>query len=94
MALAAGKDPVQFRLDMLQKARTNPVGAIKYDIARMETVIKQAAEKSDGEQRKGVAGFQAFISPRILCSTGLRCGNESRVNLPLLKYMPWQIVVK
>jgi isoquinoline 1-oxidoreductase beta subunit len=29
VALAAGKDPVQFRLDLLQKARTNPAGAIK-----------------------------------------------------------------
>jgi isoquinoline 1-oxidoreductase beta subunit len=63
VALAAGKDPVQFRLDLLQKARTNPAGEIKYDIARMETVIKQAAEKSGWGTKSGVSqGFSVYFS--------------------------------
>jgi isoquinoline 1-oxidoreductase subunit beta len=63
IAMAAGKDPVQFRLQLLQKAKTNPVGAIKYDIDRMEIVIKQAAAKSGWGTKKGVAqGFSVYFS--------------------------------
>ncbi len=63
VALAAGKDPVQFRLELLQKARTKPVGAIKYNIDRMETVIKQVAEKSGWGTKKGVSqGFSVYFS--------------------------------
>ena len=64
VALAAGKDPVQFRLELLQKARTNPVGKNNnYDINRMETVIKQAAEKSGWGKKKDVhQGFSVYFS--------------------------------
>jgi len=63
VAQAAGKDPVQFRLDLLQKARTNPAGAIKYSIDRMETVIKTAAEKSNWGKKTGVSqGFSVYFS--------------------------------
>ena len=63
VALTAGKDPVQFRLDLLQKARTNPVGRISYDIDRMETVIKKAAEISQWGKKKNVSqGFSVYFS--------------------------------
>src|SRR4030095_13027466 len=63
VALAAGKDPVQFRLDLLQKARTKPVGTIGYNIDRMETVIKTAAERSGWGTKKGVSqGFSVYFS--------------------------------
>jgi isoquinoline 1-oxidoreductase subunit beta len=63
VAMAAGKDPVQFRLDLLQKARTKPVGTISYNIDRMETVIKTAAEKSGWGTKKGVSqGFSVYFS--------------------------------
>jgi isoquinoline 1-oxidoreductase beta subunit len=63
VALAAGKDPVQFRLELLQKARTSPVGKFNYDIERMETVIKQAAEKSGWGKKKNVSqGFSVYFS--------------------------------
>ncbi len=63
VAIAAGKDPVQFRLDLLQKARMKPAGAVKYNIDRMETVIKQVAEKSGWGTKKGVSqGFSVYFS--------------------------------
>lgn len=63
VAQAAGKDPIQFRLELLAKARTSPVGAIKYDIGRMETVIKTAAEKSSWGKKAGVfQGFSVYFS--------------------------------
>ncbi|MEO6723529.1 MAG: molybdopterin cofactor-binding domain-containing protein [Ferruginibacter sp.] len=63
VAHAAGKDPVQFRIDLLDKARKTPAGAIKYDIGRMEEVIKQAAEKSGWGKKPGVfQGFSVYFS--------------------------------
>ena len=63
IAQATGKDPVQFRLDLLQKARTRPVGTIGYNIDRMETVIKTAAERSGWGTKKDVSqGFSVYFS--------------------------------
>ena len=63
VAGAAGKDPVQFRLELLQKAKATPVGAINYNINRMETVIKTAAEKSGWGTKPGVSqGFSVYFS--------------------------------
>jgi isoquinoline 1-oxidoreductase beta subunit len=65
VALAAKKDPVQFRLDLLSRAKKSPVGAIKYDIDRMSTVIQLAAEKSGWGKRKGISqGFSVYFSHR------------------------------
>jgi len=61
VAHAAGKDPVQFRLDLLQKARTAPVGNIGYNIDRMETVIKTVAEKAGWGKKPG-QGFSVYFS--------------------------------
>ncbi|MCI4668251.1 MAG: molybdopterin-dependent oxidoreductase [Bacteroidia bacterium] len=46
VAHAAGKDPLQFRLDMLENAKNNPVGEVKYDPERCIGVLKLAAEKA------------------------------------------------
>lgn len=63
VAHAAGKDPVQFRLDLLQKARTNPAGDVRYNIDRMETVIKTIADKSGWGKKKDVSqGFSVYFS--------------------------------
>ncbi|WP_345156395.1 xanthine dehydrogenase family protein molybdopterin-binding subunit [Pontibacter saemangeumensis] len=65
VAHAAGKDPVQFRLELLDKAKKSPVGEIKYDIDRMRGVINLAAEKSGWGKKKGVAqGFSVYFSHR------------------------------
>ena len=63
VAEAAGKDPVQFRLDLLAKARTAPAGVIKYSIDRMEAVIKMAAEKAGWGKKPGIhQGFSVYYS--------------------------------
>jgi isoquinoline 1-oxidoreductase beta subunit len=63
VAEAAGKDPIQFRLELLQKAKTNKVGKINYEIDRFETVIKQVAEKVGWGKKPGVSqGFSVYFS--------------------------------
>ncbi len=63
VAEAAGKDPVQFRLELLEKAKKSPVAPIKYNLDRMETVIKMAAEKSGWGKKTGVfQGFSVYYS--------------------------------
>ncbi|HWA34522.1 MAG TPA: molybdopterin cofactor-binding domain-containing protein, partial [Cyclobacteriaceae bacterium] len=65
VADAAGKDPIQFRLDLLDKAKRAPVGAIKYDIDRMKGVINLAKEKAQWGTKKNLAqGFSVYFSHR------------------------------
>lgn len=65
VAMAAKQDPVQFRLNLLERAKKTPVGAIKYDIDRMKTVIALAAEKSGwGKKKNLVQGFSVYFSHR------------------------------
>ena len=63
IAVEIGKDPIEMRLELLQKAKTAPVGAIKYDIGRMEKVIKAVAEKAAWGKKKDVSqGFSIYFS--------------------------------
>ncbi|RRB06686.1 xanthine dehydrogenase family protein molybdopterin-binding subunit [Larkinella rosea] len=65
VAHTAGKDPVQFRLELLDKAKQKPTGKITYDIDRMRGVIELAAEKSGWGKNKNVAqGFSVYFSHR------------------------------
>lgn len=65
VAEAAGKDPVAFRLELLEKAKKSPAGPVKYDVDRMIAVIKLAAEKSNWGKKKGVhQGFSVYFSHR------------------------------
>jgi isoquinoline 1-oxidoreductase beta subunit len=65
VALASGQDPVKFRLDLLDKAKQAPTGAIKYDIDRMKGVIELAAAKSGWGTKKDVSqGFAVYFSHR------------------------------
>jgi isoquinoline 1-oxidoreductase beta subunit len=65
VAEAAGKDPVQFRLELLDKARKNPVGKIGFDIERTDNVIRTVAEKAGWGKRKDVhQGFSMYFSHR------------------------------
>ncbi len=64
VAQVAGKDPVQFRLELLDKAKQKPTGSIQYDIDRMRGVIELAAEKAGwGKKKPGVSqGFSVYFS--------------------------------
>ncbi len=65
VALEAGKDPVQFRLDLLKRAKTNPVGELGYDVDRMIGVVEAAAEKSNwGKNGNVKQGFSVYFSHR------------------------------
>ncbi|HEX8039647.1 MAG TPA: molybdopterin cofactor-binding domain-containing protein, partial [Chryseosolibacter sp.] len=65
VAYAAKVDPVKFRLDLLERAKKSPVGAIKYDIDRMKGVIELAAEKSNWGKKPNVSqGFSVYFSHR------------------------------
>ena len=65
VAEAVKQDPIQFRLNLLEKAKKYPVGAIKYDIDRMKTVIELAREKSEWGKKKNISqGFSVYFSHR------------------------------
>ena len=59
-----GKDPVELRLELLDKAINNPVGEVAGDPKRYKAAVELAKEKSNwGNPREGVSqGFAAFYS--------------------------------
>ena len=64
VAEAAGKDPFDFRLELLERARMNPVGEHNdYDTARYAGVLELVREKSGwGENKPGVhRGVSAYF---------------------------------
>lgn len=66
VALAAKKDPVEFRMELFEKAKANPVGGeLGYDVDRMIGVTKMAAEKSNWGKNPNVKqGFSVYFSHR------------------------------
>lgn len=79
VAHAAGKDPVTFRLELLEKAKAKPAGAVKYDIDRTIGVIKLVAEKSGWGTKKGIAqGFSVYFAHRSyvaqVCEVAMKGG--------------------
>ncbi len=64
IAEETGKDPIQFRLDLLQRAKDNPVGERNdYDAARYAGVLELVRDKSnwDTEQSTGHRGVSAYF---------------------------------
>ncbi len=63
VAEAAGKDPIEFRLELLQRAKDNPVGEEnEYDPERLAGVLKLVREKSNWPQapsgtHRGVSAY-------------------------------------
>ncbi|MDX2249522.1 MAG: molybdopterin cofactor-binding domain-containing protein [Bacteroidia bacterium] len=63
LAELAGKDPIDFRLELLDRAKNNPVGTNNdYDADRYAGVLKLVREKSkwdesDGKTHRGVAAY-------------------------------------
>jgi isoquinoline 1-oxidoreductase subunit beta len=67
VAEAAGKDPVDFRLELLDRAKKDPVGEIHYDIDRMKGVVQLAAEKSGWGKKPGVSqGFSVYFPTGLM----------------------------
>ncbi|MET0242249.1 MAG: molybdopterin cofactor-binding domain-containing protein [Flavitalea sp.] len=65
VAFETKKDPIQLRIDLLEKAKAKPAGPVRYDIERMLSVTKTVAEKSDWGKKKNVAqGFSVYFSHR------------------------------
>ena len=68
VAEAAGKDPIQFRLDLFKKAKDNPVGENNdYEAARYAGVLELVKEKSGWGQgssnlHRGVAAYYCHNS--------------------------------
>ena len=64
LAKEMGVDAVQLRLDILERAKTNPVGEIDYEPEKMIGVIKLAAEKGNwSNPEQGVSkGFSCYYS--------------------------------
>ncbi len=64
IAETIGKDPIQFRLDLLQRAEDNPVGEKNdYDAARYAGVLKLVRDKSDWDVNQSNAhrGISAYF---------------------------------
>lgn len=64
VAEAAGKDPIEFRLELLERAKTNPIGENNdYDADRYAGVLKLVKDKSHwGEEKAGVhRGVSAYF---------------------------------
>lgn len=84
VALEAQKDPVQFRLELLEKAKTSPVGSVNYDVDRMIGVINDAAEKSNwGKDSNVKQGFSVYFSHRSYVAQVANIEMEN--NQPVLK---------
>jgi isoquinoline 1-oxidoreductase beta subunit len=65
VALEAGKDPVQLRLELYEKAKNNPVGNMDYNVNRMIAVTKEVAEKSNWGKNPNVKqGLSVYFSHR------------------------------
>lgn len=68
VAETLGKDPIDFRLELFERAMTNPVGERNdYDAARYAGVLKLVREKSGWDQKKegvhrGVAAYYCHNS--------------------------------
>lgn len=64
VATAVGKDPIQFRLELLAKVKEKPIGKVTYEPDRFEKVIKMVAEKSQwGKSKKDThQGFSVYFS--------------------------------
>lgn len=58
------KDPIAFRLELLEKAKTSPVGKVGYDVEKFKSVINLVSQMSNwGKNTPGrFKGFAAYYS--------------------------------
>ncbi|MDX2248454.1 MAG: molybdopterin cofactor-binding domain-containing protein [Bacteroidia bacterium] len=55
-----GKDPIEFRLDLLEKAKSKPGGNVEYNPERFQNVIRQVAEKAGWGKVMPEGVYQGF----------------------------------
>jgi len=60
IAHAMDKDPVAFRLELLDRAENQPTGEVDYEVNRYRKVIERAAEVSNWGQPKGDGVYQGI----------------------------------
>ena len=79
VAEAAGKDPIQFRLDLLRRAKENPVGENNdYDPERYAGVLELVREKSGWDQiSDGSRGVAAYFCHNSYAAHVLDLGMEN-----------------
>jgi isoquinoline 1-oxidoreductase beta subunit len=64
LAESAGKDPIAFRMELLKRAKENPIGKNNdYDASRFIKVLELVREKSNWERTKSIKrlGFSAYF---------------------------------
>lgn len=65
VALETGKDPVQLRLELYEKAKTSPIGKTDYNVDRMIQVTKEVAARSNWGKNPNVKqGLSVYFSHR------------------------------
>lgn len=64
VAQDVGADPIQFRLDLLEQGKANPIGEVNYDLDKLKGVIELARDKSGWNSKKEghYQGFSAYYS--------------------------------
>jgi isoquinoline 1-oxidoreductase beta subunit len=60
IAHAMGKDPIAFRLELIERAKANVVNKINYDPEKLSAVIKLAAEISNWDKPAPAGVFRGF----------------------------------
>ena len=65
LAEALGKDPIDYRLELLDRATNNPVGKNDYDPKRFAEVIRLVKKESIGKHKRSIyRGFAAYFCHR------------------------------
>ncbi|WP_257666046.1 xanthine dehydrogenase family protein molybdopterin-binding subunit [Parapedobacter tibetensis] len=62
IAHAIAKDPVAFRLEVLEQAKQHPIGKVEYDPDRFAGVIKKVAEMAGWGTSKGANVYQGIAA--------------------------------
>lgn len=64
VAELAGKDTVKMRFELFERAKTNPVGTVNYDVDRFTETIRMVAEKANWGSKNAnrVLGFSSYFS--------------------------------
>ena len=62
IAQGIGKDPVELRLELLEQAKTNPIGNVAYDADRFAAVIRKAADMAGWGKPKAEGVYQGFAA--------------------------------